>query len=58
VRKIIEDEAKRRLTEPFEIKTAIDVLREHGCANEDLPVLLTRYFYIDLDAFNDVMKSA
>jgi hypothetical protein len=58
VRKIIEDNAKRRLTEPFEIRTAINVLRERGCPNEDLPILMTRYFYVDLDTFNDVLKSA
>ncbi len=57
VRKTIEDNAKRRLTEPFEIRTVIDLLRERGCPNEDLPILMTRYFYVDLDTFNDVMKS-
>ena len=57
MRKTIEDNAKRRLTEPFEIQAAINVLRDHGCRNEDIPVLMTRYFYVDLDQFNDIMKS-
>jgi hypothetical protein len=57
VRKTIEDNAKRRLTEPLEIRTAINVLRDRGCANEDLPILITRFFYVDLDMFNDVMRS-
>jgi len=57
VRKTIEDNAKRRLTEPLEIKAAINILRDRGCRNEDLPVLMTRYFYVDLDQFNAVMKS-
>lgn len=57
MRKTIEDNAKRRLTEPLEIKAAINVLRDHGYRNEDLPLLMTRYFYVDLDQFNAVMTS-
>jgi hypothetical protein len=51
---VIEDNEKRRLTEAADILNAIRILRKRGVSGEEMPVELTRIFYVDLDAFNEV----
>lgn len=53
----VEDNSKRRLTERVEILTAVNILRMRGCRTEELIVEMTRVFYVDLDEFNEVLKT-
>lgn len=53
----VEDNSKRRLTERVEILTAVNILRMRGCRTEELIVEMTRFFYVDLDEFNEVLKT-
>jgi hypothetical protein len=54
----VNDNAKRRLIERVDIETAIDILRSRGYRTEELVVQMTRIFYVDLDAVNEVLSSS
>ena len=54
----IEDYQKRRLTEPVDIITAVNILRSQGCDQDRLIEEMTKVFYVDLDAFNQVVMAA
>ena len=54
----VEDRHKRRLTERVDILTAIEILREQGYDHDDLVKAMTRIFYVDLDAYNEVIRAA
>lgn len=50
-----EDFAKRRLTGHAELTVAAEFLMARGFASEDIAVQLSRFYYIDIDALNDVI---
>jgi hypothetical protein len=52
----LEDHAKRRLVEPGDIATAVDILQAEGVPQDELLNEMTKLFYVDLDAFNDVLR--
>jgi hypothetical protein len=54
----VEDHQKRRLTERVDIITAINILRSQGYEHDELIAEITKFFYVDLDAFNEVMMAA
>ena len=54
----IEEAQKRRLTEPMDIRTAVDILEARGIRREDLIYEMLRVFHVDLDEFNRVVATA
>jgi hypothetical protein len=56
--RFVEDYQKRRLTDRFDIMTAINILKSQGCDDDDLIREIIRVFYVDLDAYNEVMHAA
>lgn len=53
----VEDTSKRRLTDRVDILTAVNILRTRGYGTEEIIVEMTKVFYVDLDEFNEVLKS-
>ncbi|MCV3241436.1 hypothetical protein [Mesorhizobium sp. ZC-5] len=53
----VEDTSKRRLTDRVDILTAVNILRTRGYRTEEIIVEMTKVFYVDLDEFNEVLKS-
>lgn len=53
--RFVEDHQKRRLTERVDIMTAINILMSQGYDEDDLLGEITKVFYVDLDAYNDVI---
>lgn len=51
----LEDHAKRRLVEPGDIATAVNILQSEGVTEDELLDEITKLFYVDLDTFNDVL---
>jgi hypothetical protein len=54
--RFVEDYQKRRLTERVDIMTAINVLMSQGYDEDHLLGEMTKVFYVDLDAYNDVIE--
>lgn len=54
----LDDCQKPRLTEPVDILTAINILRSRGYQDDELIAEITRIFYVDLDAYNEVVRTA
>lgn len=52
-----DDCGKRRLTERAEMITAVDFLHARGFSDEELPTQLSRFYYIDVDLLNDVVRA-
>lgn len=50
-----EDCAKRRLTERAELTIAAEFLMARGFARDEIAVQLSRFYYIDIDALNEVV---
>lgn len=50
------EDPKLRLTSRGDILTAIGILKLKGYDEEELVCQLIRLFYVDLDAFNEVME--
>ena len=55
--RFVEDYQKRRLTERVDIMTAINILMSQGFDEDDLLDEITKVFYVDLDAFYDIVIS-
>ncbi|CDX26149.1 hypothetical protein P9273_10390 [Mesorhizobium sp. WSM4935] len=53
--RFVEDYQKRRLTDRADIMTAINILMSQGFEEDDLLGEMTKVFYVDLDAFNEVI---
>jgi hypothetical protein len=51
----LDENAKRRLTERAELAVAVDFLLSHGFASEDIPVQLTKFYYVDIDLLNEIL---
>ena len=49
---------KPRLIERSDIIRAIDLLRLRGCRTDQLAAEITKLFYVDLDAFNEIVGPA
>ncbi|MBZ9700695.1 MULTISPECIES: hypothetical protein [unclassified Mesorhizobium] len=54
----VEDYQKRRLTERVDIITAINILKSQGYDHDELIEEITKVFYVDLDAFNEIVMAA
>jgi hypothetical protein len=54
----LEDYQKRRLTDRFDIMTAVNILKSQGYDDDDLIAEIIRVFYVDLDTFNEVVGAA
>lgn len=54
----IEDWAKTRLTDRVDLREAIDFLTALGYDDEGMLAELVRLFYVDLDAFNELVSAA
>jgi hypothetical protein len=54
----VEDYQKRRLTERADILTAVNILKSKGYDNDDLIAEIIRVFYVDLDAYNEIVVAA
>jgi hypothetical protein len=54
----VEDYQKRRLTERVDIITAINILKSQGYDHDELIAEITKVFYVDLDAYNEVVRAA
>ncbi|MER8715409.1 hypothetical protein [Mesorhizobium sp. M1295] len=52
----VEDYQKRRLTERIDIITAINILKSQGYEHDELIAEITKVFYVDLDAFNEIVR--
>ncbi|MER8503380.1 hypothetical protein NKH98_23730 [Mesorhizobium sp. M0833] len=52
----VEDYQKRRLTERVDILTAINILKSQGYDHDELIAEITKVFYVDLDAFNEIVR--
>jgi hypothetical protein len=53
----LEDHAKRRLVEPQDIAMAISILSAEGFDVDDMLAEMTKLFYVDLDAFREVVET-
>lgn len=53
----VEDYHKRRLTERVDIMTAINILKSQGYDQDELIGEMTKVFYVDLDAYNEVVST-
>ncbi len=53
---LMEDCAKRRLTDERDILTAVNLLESHGIAREDLAIEMSKVFYVDLDGLNRILE--
>jgi hypothetical protein len=56
--RFFEDYQKQRLTERFDMLTAINILKSQGYEEEDLIREIIRVFYVDLDTYNEVVSQA
>lgn len=52
---ITEEPTKRRLTERAELTAAAEFLIGRGFEPDDVPVQLSRFYYVDIDALNEVL---
>ncbi len=56
--RFLEDDQKRRLTDRFDILTAINILKSQGYEDDELIREIIRVFYVDLDTYEEVLKQA
>ncbi|MGN6306531.1 MAG: hypothetical protein ACTHNH_17040 [Mesorhizobium sp.] len=56
--RFLEDYQKQRLTERFDIMTAVNILKSRGLDDDELFREITRVFYVDLDAYNEIVQAA
>jgi len=54
----VEDHQKRRLTERVDILTAVNILKSKGYEDDALIAEIIRVFYVDLDAYNEIVEAA
>lgn len=52
-----DDCAKRRLTERAELTVAAEFLMARGFDSDEIAVQLSRFYYVDIDALNDVVAA-
>ncbi|CAM5376106.1 hypothetical protein ATER59S_01656 [Aquamicrobium terrae] len=54
----LDDCQKRRLTERVDILTAVNILKSRGYDEDEMISEITRIFYVDLDAYNEIVTVA
>ncbi|MGP2492260.1 hypothetical protein ACTDI4_11610 [Mesorhizobium sp. PUT5] len=54
----LDDYQKRRLTERVDILTAVNILKSRGYDEDEMISEITRIFYVDLDAYNEIVTVA
>jgi hypothetical protein len=54
--RVVEDHAKRRLTDQVDIAKAILMLSAKGVPADQLLAEMMKIFYVDLDQFNEVVR--
>lgn len=52
-----DDCAKRRLTGRIELTVAAEFLMERGFSEDEIPIQLARFYYVDIDELNEVVAS-
>ncbi len=52
---IPDDNGKRRLTEPDQLSVVADYMLSRGYPLDEIPVQLSRYYYVDLDLLNEIL---
>ena len=52
----LEDHEKRRLTDSFDMLTAINILKSQGYDDDELIGEIMRVFYVDLDTYREVLE--
>jgi len=58
MRYLLNENAKRRLTERAQLSVAVDVLLANGVAADDVAPRLCRYYYVDIDLLNEILAAA
>ncbi|RIK86762.1 MAG: hypothetical protein DCC69_05525 [Hyphomicrobiales bacterium] len=53
----IDGAPRRRLTEHAELAVAAEFLMARGFAEDEIAVQLSRFYYVDIDALNDVVAA-
>lgn len=53
----MDDCGKRRLTERADMIAAVDILHRRGFEDDDLAAQLARFYYVDIDLLNDVIRA-
>jgi hypothetical protein len=56
--RVLDDTAKRRLTDPVEIERAVRILKDEGYDETGALVELLKMFYLDLDEYAEVVRAA
>lgn len=56
--RVVEDHAKRRLTDPRDIERAVRLLKAQGFDETSVLVEMLKIFYLDLDEFAEVVRAA
>lgn len=56
--RVLEDHAKRRLTDPADIERAVRLLKQQGYDETDILVEILKMFYVDLDEYAEVVRAA
>ncbi|HWK14475.1 MAG TPA: hypothetical protein VNS02_08780 [Rhizobiaceae bacterium] len=57
MRYLLNENAKRRLTERAQLSVAVDVLLANGIAVDEVAPQLCRYYYVDIDLLNEVLAA-
>ncbi len=52
-----DDCAKRRLTGRIELAVAAEFLMARGFSEDEIPVQLARFYYVDIDELNEVVAA-
>ena len=52
---IPDDNTKRRLTEPEQLAVVADFMLSRGFALDEIPIQLSRYYYVDIDLLNEIL---
>jgi hypothetical protein len=50
-----DESRKRRLTERAEMTVAIEFLMQRGFSEDEIGLQLSRFYYVDIDALNEVL---
>jgi hypothetical protein len=58
MQRFFEDYQKQRLTERFDILTAVNILKSQGYDDDELIKEIIRVFYVDLDTYNEIVSQA
>jgi len=57
MRYLLNENAKRRLTERAQLSVAVDVLLANGIAVDEVAPRLCQYYYVDIDLLNEILAA-